>query len=41
MTPTQCIQESTLYLRAIEGIPLLIGAIVLLGISAYLIKRTK
>jgi len=41
MTITQSIQEHTVFLRAIEGIPLLIAGIVLLTLSAYLVHRAQ
>nr|WP_320161063.1 hypothetical protein [uncultured Methanoregula sp.] len=40
MTVTQRIREHSVFMRACEGIPLMIAAIVLLTISAYLAKRT-
>lgn len=40
MTVTQKIHEHTVFLRAVEGVPLLIAGLVLLTLSAYLVKRT-
>nr|WP_321352219.1 hypothetical protein [uncultured Methanoregula sp.] len=40
MTLTQQIREHGVFLRACEGIPLMIAAIVLLSISAYLMKKS-
>jgi len=41
MTVTQTIREHTVFLRAIEGVPLLIAGLVLLTLSAYLVKRVQ
>nr|WP_319375560.1 hypothetical protein [uncultured Methanoregula sp.] len=40
MTITQQIREHSVFLRACEGIPLMIAAIVLLSISAYIMKKS-
>jgi hypothetical protein len=41
MTITQQFREHSVFLRACEGIPLMIAAIVLLTISAYLTKSSR
>ncbi|WP_321508428.1 hypothetical protein [uncultured Methanoregula sp.] len=40
MTLTQNIKKQSVFLRACEGVPLMIAAIVLLYVSAYILKKS-